>query len=74
MKIEFFENMFGASFSLTPETPAEVAQVLRFTRNAKAEKPDVKVYFSSDQPTCNIWMRKVQEKSQVNSISNRRNP
>ncbi len=71
MRIEFDENKFGANFTIHPETPAEVAQLLRLSRNAKAEKPDIYFSFSNDAPYCNIWMKKVKENVQRNSINNK---
>lgn len=69
MKIEFNEYKFGASVHLTPETPAEVAQLARFANNAKAEKPSISLSFSTDIPCCDIYMNKVHPTVQRNSIS-----
>ena len=70
MKIEYFEGQYGLQVDMKPETPAEVAQLLRLTKNAKAIKPEIKLYFESDTPSATIWLRKVQPKAQKNSISN----
>lgn len=36
MKIEYFEHQWGLELVMTPETPEEVGQLLRFCNNAKA--------------------------------------
>jgi hypothetical protein len=69
MKISFNESKYGAEITFTPETPAEVAQLARMTRNAKAEKPSISLYLT-DSPTCHIWIKKVKEGRQINSMSN----
>lgn len=71
MKITFFENQYGTSFELTPETPEEVATLLRITNNTLAEKPEIALHFSKE-PTLNIWMRKVKPVAQRNSLSNKK--
>mgnify|MGYP003500716759 FL=1 len=72
MKIEFFENKFGASFDIIPETPAEVAMIARIANNASSEPPDVRFYFSGDVPTGVVWIKKIKESVQKNSIGRRR--
>lgn len=71
MKINFFENKFGTSFELTPETPAEVSTLARIAKSSRSEKPEITFYFSQE-PSCSIWIRKINEKKQINSISNKR--
>ena len=71
MQIVFFENKFGTSFELKPETTAEVATLARIAKSSRAEKPSITFYFSGD-PSCTIWIRKTNEKSQINSITNKR--
>lgn len=69
MKTEVTENKWGLSIEVIPETTQEVAQLLRFANNAKAEKPSVYFSFSSDSPYLNIHMSKIKESVQKNSIS-----
>lgn len=71
MKIQFFENKHGIDISLSPETPAEMAQLARYAKNAKKEAPVVDLYFSSDHPNMSIWLKKVDEKKQSNTLNNR---
>lgn len=71
MKVEVMENDYGLGIEITPETPEEVAQLFRFTNNAKAEKPSVSLYFSSKSPLCSIWLRKINKDKQRNAISNK---
>jgi hypothetical protein len=68
MKIEFSEYQFGADIQLTPETPKEFAQILRFTKNAAAKKATIYFSFSSDEPVCSIFMDKVKPTVQSKSI------
>ena len=67
MKLQFWEGKFGAEIKLTPETIEESSQLLRFTNNAKMEKPEIYFSFSGEQ-YCSIWIKKVAEKNQENSI------
>lgn len=71
MKITFFENKFGTSFDLRPETIEEVATLARIAKSSRAEKPEIVFHFSGN-PSCSIWIRKTKEGSQHNSISNRK--
>jgi len=73
MKVEFSESEYGANITLTPESIFEVAQLVRFSKNARKEKPDIYMSFSSHEPVpyCSIWMSKVKPSVQVNSISNK---
>lgn len=69
MKIEFFENDHGLNFSMYPESVEELAQLMRFAKNAKAEKPNVFLTFDSDKdPEMNIWLTKIKKESQRNII------
>lgn len=68
MKFEYFENKWGMSIMLEPETPKEFAQVLRMSKNAKAEKPNIFFSFSDDKPVMSIDLAKVRENVQRNSI------
>lgn len=71
MKITFTENKMYINFELSPETPEEVSQLVRFTQNVKAEKPDVYLSFSG-APCCTLTMMKIREGIQRNSISNKK--
>ena len=72
MRFEHHENKWGMSITMHPETPKEVAELLRISKNAKAEKPDIYFSFSTDDPYCNIHISKVKEGVQVNSINNKK--
>lgn len=71
MKIEFFESVHGTSFDLKPETPEETAALARIAKSSRSEKPSINFYFSKE-PTLSIWIRKVNEKKQINCLSNKR--
>lgn len=71
MKIEFFENKQGIDINMEPETPAEMAQLARFAQNAKKEAPICNLYFNSDNPNMSIWLKKIDEKKQNNTLNNR---
>ena len=71
MKFEFFETDYVTSVTLIPETTKEMAQLSRFTLNSKAEKPTVSMSLS-DSPSCNIWMKKVEKRNQVTTLSNKK--
>lgn len=68
MKLTYRESDYGFDVELTPETPKEVSELARFTLNAKAEKLNVTMFFSSNEPSCSIWMKKVKKAAQYNSI------
>lgn len=68
MKFEFEEHLHGSWITLTPETPKEVAQLLRVAKNTKAQKPDIYFSFSTDIPNLSIGMMKIKESVQVMSI------
>jgi hypothetical protein len=70
MKIKFFENENGSGFDLTPETPAEVSQLVRMAKNTKKDVPKISVYFSGENPQASIWMKKITPEKQHNSINN----
>lgn len=72
MKIEFWEGAYGAEITLTPETPAEVASIARLANNASSEPPVIRFYFSGDVPTGSVWVKKIKESVQKNSIGRRR--
>jgi hypothetical protein len=68
MKVEIFENDFGMDFTVIPETVEDMAKLLRFTNNAKAEKPKVSMYFNGT-PSMTVWLRKIHKSKQVNYIT-----
>ena len=68
MKFEFRENGNGLSLELRPETIEESNKLLRVANNAKAEKPSIYFSFSGDTPVFSLWIRKINEKNQTNSI------
>ena len=71
MKITFFENKGGMDIQLIPESLEEVSSLARVGLNVKSEKPDVRVYFpEKGSPSMSIWIKKVNEKVQRNSIGN----
>jgi hypothetical protein len=72
MIISYNENKWGMDINMTPETPKEVAELLRISKNAKAEKPTIYFSFSDDKPTCYISLNKVKENVQINSINNKK--
>lgn len=72
MKFQVNENKFFASVTMTPETPAEAATLLRISKNAKAQKPEIYFFFNDDKPYCNIRIPKLRETKQVNYVSNKR--
>jgi|GEM_PF-6719051 len=69
MIFNFYENDCCASITLTPETPAETAKLLRLSLNAKAEPVDIHTAFNEDTPSCWLHIKKVKKESQQNSIS-----
>lgn len=71
MKIEFFENDYGTSFGLIPESVDEVATLARLAKNSKAAAPEISFYFGGS-PSCNIWIKKIKKVAQRNSITNKR--
>lgn len=71
MKFTFFENDHGANFSFTPENVEEAAMLLRLTNNARAEKPQLNFYFAGNNPSCDIWIKKISKNKQKNFITNR---
>lgn len=70
MKYEFYETKFNAGITLIPETLEEAAQLLRISKNEKAEKPTIYTSFSPGQEIrTEISINKVAEKNQSNSIN-----
>lgn len=69
MKFQYNEREGYLEMLLTPENPKETAQLLRFSNNAKAQKPSVFLSFSSDEPWCSITMAKRVGNKADNSIN-----
>ena len=67
MKVEFDETPFGLHIDVRPESVAEAAILLRYVRNASADKPDVYFNFSSTV-NASIWLKKKKPINQTNSI------
>lgn len=67
MKIELNENEHGIDITLFPEDIKELTQLLRFSKNAKLEKPHIFMSFFNE-PYLYINMKKVKRQVQENSI------
>jgi len=72
MKLEFTDTKYGNSIELKPETVEEVAKMFRLAKNAKRAPVEIHLSFSSDNPYLNIWIPKVKETVQINSVNNKR--
>jgi hypothetical protein len=72
MVYKFWESENGAQLIIEPETPKEMAELLRITNNAKKEPVNLNFYFG-DSPGLSIWIKKVDKARQRNSISTERN-
>lgn len=68
MKFDYWEGKHGMEVRMIPETPKEFAELLRISKNAKAEKPDIVFDFSSDNPRCNIFINKRHESNQIDTL------
>lgn len=68
MKIVVTENKYGLSVQIQPETIEESNMLLRFTNNARSEKPSITFYLSGEKQELNLWLRKVNERNQSNAI------
>ena len=68
MKIAHFENKTGFEICLSPESMKEVTELLRIAKNAKKKPASIYISFSSDEPVLNVWIEKINEKRQYNSI------
>ena len=69
MKVQFTECEYYGEMTLTPETIEETSQLLRFSRNASAKKPQIHMSFRPDIPYCNIFIKKRDKSVQINCIS-----
>ena len=67
MITEISESEYGLNIEIKPETVEEVAMLLRYAKNAKAEKPDVSFSFYT-KPYLSLWCKKVKKSVQENSI------
>lgn len=72
MKITFYENDRSAGFNLYPETPEDVAQLLRITNNAKQQPPSITFYFGSSC-NANIHLDKVEPQNQIHTMTSTKN-
>lgn len=68
MIFSFIEGAYGCNINMTPETPDEVAKLMRVAKNSKAVKPAITLYFESTIPTMSIWVHKIKPSAQVNSL------
>ncbi len=71
MKYEFWEGDHGTDMKLTPETPAEVAQLLRVTKNSKRVPIELTMWFENNNPHMNVWIGKIEKTKQSNTITNK---
>lgn len=67
MKTTITENNHGVDITLEPETVEDFAQLARFAKNAKKEPASIYLSFNN-RPHLSIWMRKIHESKQRNSI------
>jgi hypothetical protein len=72
MKVTFFEGEFGSNISMEPETIEEASALARMTLNAKANKPEIRHYFSEKGQSCDVWVKSVAKSVRKTSISNQR--
>lgn len=70
MKFEFFESKYGTNIRMVPDNLEEVSKLARSAKNTKKVAPDVRFSFDGDIPEMNVWIPKVKESVQSNSISN----
>jgi hypothetical protein len=68
MQFEFWEGEHGAQLIMKPETPKEMAELLRMTNNAKREPVSLNFDFGVG-PQLSVWVPKVEKCRQRNSIS-----
>ena len=68
MKFDYNENKWELGITMIPETPKEFAELLRISKNAKAEKPMIYFSFSTDNPYLTVSIAKVEATRQTNSI------
>jgi len=68
MKIEFAESDYGCSIVLVPETQEETCQLARVALNTSSEKPTIYMYFSGNEPSCEIFLKKRKPNAQTKLI------
>ena len=68
MKFELEERQYGMELILTPESVEDTAKLLRFSNNAKAEKPSIYMAFGN-QVCCYVTLKKLCPAKQTNSIN-----
>jgi len=68
MKARVTENDYYLHIELSPETKEEILQLLRYSNNAKKEKPSIHFHFN-DTAICCITLNKKAISVQSNSIS-----
>lgn len=71
MKVNFFEGKYGSEISMEPETIEEASALARMTLNAKAVKPEIRLFFNEKDQICSVWFRSVKESVRKTSISKR---
>jgi len=69
MRFKYNENKWELGITMTPETPKEVAEMLRIAKNAKATKPLIYFQFNVDDPYLAISLEKISEVKQCNSVN-----
>ncbi len=68
MKFELEERQYGMELMITPESVEDTGKLLRFANNAKSERPEIYMSFSSSVE-CYITLKKVSSAKQTNSIN-----
>ena len=69
MKFEIAETTHWSQVTLTPENIKEQNQLLRIVNNSKAKTVTLSVSFSGDSSDLSIFIGKVNQKVQKNSIN-----
>lgn len=71
MKVSFFESEYGSEISLTPETIEESSALARMALNAKAVKPEIRLYFGEKEQNCAVWLKNISKSVRKTSIQNK---
>lgn len=66
MKVEFQENDNGIAINLYPETSFEAAELLRYSLNAKKEKPSHSLNLQNMR--LHLWLKKTKKSVQKTHI------
>jgi protein associated with RNAse G/E len=66
MKVEFTENDYGIDINLYPETVIEASQLLRYSLNAKKEKPSHSLNLQNMR--LHLWLKKTKRSVQKTYI------